>query len=174
MVSWFILGDIMSVFKSKHVVVAMLVAPVLAILGYFALDALVGEKPKPAMEGQSYPLAEKPNCRYASGRCELKNGDFELQLSTRALGEYRVALTLQSVVPLEGVMVALVEDAGGDALPVPMEPLGPDGLAWSLEMSRPDAERHRLRLAASSGGAIYFGDAATYFTLLENPPAWND
>jgi hypothetical protein len=55
-----------------------------------------------------------------------------------------------------------------------MEPLGSDGLAWSLEMPRPDAERHRLRLAASSGGAIYFGDAATYFTLLENPPAWND
>jgi hypothetical protein len=174
MVSWFILRDIMSVFKSKHVVIAMLVAPVLAILGYFALDTLVGEKPKPAMEGQSYPLAEKPNCRYASGRCELKNGDFELQLGARALGGDRVTLTLRSVVPLEGVMVALVESTDGDAPPVPMEPLGQDGLTWSLNMPRPEAERHRLRLAASSGGAIYYGDAATHFTLLENPPAWND
>jgi len=174
MVSWFILRDIMSVFKSKHVVIAMLVAPVLAILGYFALDTLVGEKPKPAMEGQSYPLAEKPNCRYASGRCELKNGDFELQLGARALGGDRVTLTLRSVVPLEGVMVALVESTDGDAPPVPMEPLGQDGLTWSLNMPRPEAERHRLRLAASSGGSIYFGDAATDFALLENPPAWND
>jgi hypothetical protein len=164
----------MSFLKNKHLVVAMLVAPVLAILGYFALDTLVGEKPKPAMEGQSYPLAEKPNCRYASGRCELKNADFELQLGTRALGADRVALTLRSVVPLDGVVVALVADSAGDAPPVPMEPLGQDGLTWTLDMPRPDAERHRLRLAASSGGAIYFGDAATQFTLLEKPPAWND
>jgi hypothetical protein len=170
---WFILRG-MRFLKNKHVVVAMLVAPVLAILGYFTLDALVGEKPKPALVGQSYPLAEKPNCRYASGLCELKNGEFELRLGTRTLGADRVALTLQSVVPLEGVMVALIEDAGGDAPPAPMEPLGPDGLAWSLEMPRPDAERHRLRLAASSGGVLYYGDAATEFTLLENPPAWND
>jgi hypothetical protein len=164
----------MSFLKNKHLVVAMLVAPVLAILSYFALDALVGEKPKPAMEGQSYPLAEKPNCRYASGRCELKNGDFEVQLGVQALGDDRVVLTLRSVVPLDGVMVALVESTDGDAPPEPMEPLGQDGLAWSLNMPRPEAERHRLRLVASSAGAIYYGDAATHFTLLENPPAWND
>jgi hypothetical protein len=160
--------------KNKHVVVAMLVAPVLAILGYFALDALVGEKPKPAVEGQSYPLAEKPNCRYASGLCELKNADFELQLGMRTLAPDRVTLTLQSVVPLEGVMVALVEISGGEAPPLPMEPAGQDGLSWSLAMPRPDADRHRLRLAASSGGSVYYGDVATQFSLLEEPPAWND
>jgi hypothetical protein len=164
----------MSFLKNKHLVVAMLVAPVLAILGYYTLDALVGEKPKPATEGQSYPLAEKPNCRYPSGLCELKNGDFELRLGTRALSTDRVALTLQSVVPLEGVMVALVEGADGAAPPLPMKAVGQDGLAWALDIPRPDAERHRLRLAASSGGALYYGDAATQFTLLENPPAWND
>jgi hypothetical protein len=43
-----------------------------------------------------------------------------------------------------------------------------------LDIPRPDAERHRLRLAVSSGGVLYYGDAATEFTLLENPPAWND
>jgi len=160
--------------KNKHVVVAMLVAPVLTILGYYTLDALVGEKPTPALEGQSYPLAEKPNCRYASGLCELRNGDFELQLVTRSLSEDRVALTLTSVVPLDGVMVALVEDAASDAPPVPMDPLGSDGLAWSLDMPRLNAERHRLRVAASSGGSLYYGDAATRFTLLENPPSWNE
>jgi hypothetical protein len=164
----------MSFLKNKHLIVAMLVAPVLAILGYFALDALVGEKPKPAMEGQSYPLAEKPNCRYASGLCALKNGDFELQLGTRALGQDRITLTLRSVVSLDGVVVALVESADGAAPPVPMEPVGQDGTVWSLDMPRPDAERHRLRLAVSSAGVLYYGDAATPFTLRENPPAWND
>jgi len=62
----------MSVLKNKHLVIAMLVAPVLAVLSYFALDVLVGERPKPAEEGQSYPLVEKPDCRYASGHCGLK------------------------------------------------------------------------------------------------------
>ena len=42
----------MSVLKNKHLVVAMLVAPVLAVLSYFALDVLVGEQPKPAEEGK--------------------------------------------------------------------------------------------------------------------------
>jgi len=34
----------------------MLVAPVLAIMGYFALDFFVGETPHAAEEGQSYKL----------------------------------------------------------------------------------------------------------------------
>ena len=154
----------MSVWKSKHVVVAMLVAPVLAILAYFALDLLVGEKPKPALEGQSYPLAERPNCRYGSGICGLKNADFELELSTAAVDDTRVELTLTSLFPLEGVVISLVENDQDDTPPVSMQPRSEDGRTWSLDMARPDPERHRLRLVASAKGALYFGDVATRFT----------
>lgn len=167
MVSWFILGDSMSAFKSKHVVVAMLVAPVLAILSYFALDVLVGEKPKPAMEGQSYPLAEKPNCRYSSGSCGLKNADFELELNIRDLGAARVELNLNSVFPLDGVMVSMVEGDHDSGPPVAMEPRSEDGKSWSLDIMQPDAERHRLRLVASAKGSLYFGDVATKFASHE-------
>ena len=163
----------MSVWKSKHVVVAMLVAPVLAILAYFALDLLVGEKPKPALEGQSYPLAERPNCRYGSGTCGLKNADFELELRTVALGETRVTLTLTSLFPLEGVMVSLVENDQDDAPPVSMQPRSEEGTSWSLDMVRPDPERHRLRLVASAKGALYFGDVATKFTTPAAPEESN-
>ena len=161
----------MSVWKSKHVVVAMLVAPVLAILSYFALDALVGEKPKPAQEGQSYPLAEKPNCRYGSGRCGLKNADFELELSALELGENRVALTLTSFFPLEGVVISLVENDQDATAPESMQPRSGDGKAWSLDIARPDPERHRLRLVASAQGSLYYGDVATKFTLPQDPDA---
>jgi len=158
----------MSVFSNKHMVVAMLVAPVLAVLAYFALDTLVGEKPKPAEEGQSYPLVEKPNCRYASGQCGLKNGDFELQIVIRPKGGDRASLIVDSAFPLEGVAVAVIEDVDEDRPPVAMRPQGTGGTSWSLDIPRPDPERHRLRLAASSGGALYYGDVATQFTLQEN------
>jgi hypothetical protein len=159
----------MSVFTNKHLVIAMLVAPVLAILSYFALGALVGESPKPAQEGQSYRLAEKPNCRWESGLCELKNADFELQLGVRTLAEDRVSLMLKSVFPLEGVMVALIEQESEDQVPVAMQPLSDDGLVWVLDLARPDPERDRLRLVASALGSLYYGDVSTKFTLSELP-----
>jgi hypothetical protein len=161
----------MSTFKNKHLVVAMLVAPILAILAWYSIDALVGEKPKPAEEGKSYPLVEKPNCRYSSGACGLKNADFELELSIRALEEGLVELNLTSAFPLDGVMVSLVENDLEDAPPVAMQPRGGDGKTWSLDMQRPDPERHRLRLAALADGSIYYGDVATKFTLHQEPAA---
>lgn len=157
----------MSVLTNKHLVVALLVAPILAVLGYYALDALVGERPQPAEEGQSYPLVEKPSCRYASGRCELENGDFELMLAVEGAQADRVTLNLTSVFPLDGVMVALVDADGGDTAPVPMQARGDDGLGWALDVARPEPERHRLRLVVSSGGVLYYGDVATAFTGRE-------
>lgn len=157
----------MNVLKNKHVVVAALVAPVLAILAWFALDLLMGERPKPALEGQSYPLVERSNCRYASGSCALANGDFKLELTTEGMARDRVTLTLSSVFPLDGAMVAMVDGQGDDAPPVPMRPGSGDGLSWSLDIARPDPERQRLRLVVSSAGVLYFGDVATAFTVME-------
>jgi len=153
--------------QNKHVVTAAIVAPVLALIGYFGINALVGESPHAAEEGQSYQLVEMPTCRYDSGHCVLRNGDFELDLSTESLDGGRMLLMLESEFPLEGVKVALVEDQADEKQPVDMRPLGNDGLNWSLEIARPDHERNRLHLVASANGSLYFGDAATKFTLQE-------
>ena len=157
----------MSMFKNKHLVTAAIVAPVLALIGYFGINALVGESPQAAEEGQSYQLVEMPSCRYSSGRCGLKNGDFELNLSTESLDGGRMQLLLESEFPLEGIKVALVADEADEKQPVDMRPMGADGLRWSLEISRPDPERNRLHLVASANGSLYFGDAAMKFTLQE-------
>ena len=69
------------VFTNKHVVIAMIVAPVLAVLAWFATGQLSGEKPQPAEQGKSYPLVEKSNCRYPSGACDLENENFKLRLT---------------------------------------------------------------------------------------------
>jgi hypothetical protein len=161
-------GKDMSAWKNKHIVIATLMAPVLALVAYFGIGAILGEDPIPAEAGQSYQLLEKPNCRYASGLCGLKNGDFELDLSFEMLDIERMLLKLESVHPLDGVLVALVEDETEEQTPVEMRPVGSDGLTWSLEVGRPDAERHRLHLVASSDQVLYFGDVATKFTLNED------
>jgi hypothetical protein len=154
--------------KNKHLVTAAIVAPVLALIGYFGINALVGESPHAAEAGQSYQLVEMPSCRYNSGHCGLKNGDFELNLSTESLDADRLLLMLKSEFPLEGVKVALIEDNSDEEQPVDMQPMGEDGLTWSLEMARPDPERNRLHLVASANQSLYFGDAAMKFTLQED------
>ena len=120
----------MNIFKNKHVLTATLIAPVLALLAYFAVNALVGETPHAAEEGKSYQLVEKPNCRYNSGNCGLKNGDFELSLSTEDLSGVRISLLLKSVFRLEGVKVALVEIETEENQTVGLRAVSTDGVSW--------------------------------------------
>lgn len=153
--------------KNKHIIVATLMAPVLAVIAYFGVNHMVGEKPHVAEAGQSYQLVEKPNCRYASGTCGLKNADFELTMHFEWLQDGRMLLKLESVYPLDGVLVALAESETDDKPPVAMQAVDSAGLEWSFTMAKPDAEKHRLRLVAAAAGANYFGDAALKFTLAQ-------
>lgn len=160
----------MNILKNKHVLVASLVAPLLAILAYFAMDYLFSDPPHAAVEGQSYPLVEKPNCRYDSGYCGLKNNDFELEMSYSRLGGNRLLLSLKSVFPLEGVMAAVVKSETQESSPRPMKAEAGDGLAWSMELTVSEPETDRIRVVASAGGSLYFGDVSTRFTLADRPP----
>jgi len=149
--------------KNKHTIVAVLVAPVLAILAWYAADVLVGEKPQAAKAGQSYELVEKPGCRWASGSCELKNGDFELALTPEWVGSDRLRLNLESVFPLEGVKLATARNQLEHTRPRDMRLVGNDGRAWTIELASPDPEEDRLRLVAAAGQSLYYGDAALKF-----------
>lgn len=156
--------------KNKHLMTAMLVAPVLGLISYFAIDAFVGETPHAAIEGQSYQLVEKPNCRYNSGNCGLKNGDFELLFSHEWVAGDRLLLTLTSVFPLDGVVLALVEAGVAENPPQDMRPVDDQGLVWSMEIARPDPELSRIRLVASSSQSLWFGDVALKFILPATGP----
>ena len=157
----------MAGWKNKHVIIATLMAPVLAVIAYFGVNYMVGERPHAAEAGQSYQLVEKSNCRYASGSCGLKNADFELTLHFELLAGDRMLLKMASVYPLDGVLVALAENETDDRPPVAMQAVDAQGLEWSFTIARPDAENHRLRLVASAAGAKYFGDVALKFTLAQ-------
>ena len=164
----------MSLFRNKHLLVAALMAPIMALVGYFAIDIFLGETPQAAKPGQTYKLAEKPGCRYAGGKCGLKNVDFELGIRIEPIDGNRSMLLLDSAFPLEGVMAALVDpltQSQSDADPVPMEAQGAEGLSWSLAIDSPVPGRHRLQVATASQGTFYYGDAATEFLAEENPDA---
>lgn len=153
----------MDFFKHRHTAVAAIVAPLLAVLAYYTADLFVGEKPQAAREGEHYPLVERPGCRYAGGQCGLWNGDFELDVSVAPAGEAGAVLAVSASVPLEGVRVAVVIGGESEQQPRAMAPAGADGRAWSLELARPEAGEDRVRLVASAGGALYFGEVSTLF-----------
>ncbi|MDH3788737.1 MAG: hypothetical protein OES53_09245 [Xanthomonadales bacterium] len=153
----------MSLLKNKHVVTAAIVMPVLALISYFGVDMLMGERPHPAREGQSYQLVEKPNCRYNSGHCGLKNGDFELDLVVEQGVAGKATLSLSSAHPLEGVLVAINADTSEDTVPAKMEPNGEDGKAWSIRIAAFDPGSDRLHLAATARDAHYFGEVSLKF-----------
>lgn len=149
---------------------AALMAPILGLVSYFAVDAFISEKPEAAQAGQSYMLVEKPNCRYSSGKCGLKNADFELEFSFDRLEGNRLLLRLASGHPLDGVLLAQQVNESDESQPRQMNPAGKDGLTWAIEINNPDPENQRLHLVASANGALYVGDAALKFTLKESSP----
>jgi len=153
----------MKVLKNRHVLVASLVAPVLALIAWFAVDHLLGEKPHAAVEGSSYALVEKPDCRWESGHCGLKNNDFELTIAFERLPGGYLRLQLDSVFPLEGVMLGVALGDEQTQPPRAMSPASSDGLRWTLDATAVRAGDERIRLVAASGGVNYFGEASTEF-----------
>jgi hypothetical protein len=154
--------------KNKHVLIATLTAPVLALIAYFGIGKLIGEKPHAAEAGQSYTLVEKPKCRYASGTCGMKNGDFELVLNFDRKAGGGLLLKLSSENPLNGVLVSMAASEADAGQPDSMLPVGTDGLNWSIDITQPDPDTHRLYLVASAGGSLYYGDVSTQFTASKS------
>lgn len=150
-------------FKNKHVIAALIVTPILAIIAYFATDYFVSEKPHKALPGESYQLAEKPNCRYESGICGLKNADFEVDISAKHLDEDYLNLSLKSIFPLDGVKLALVDNPEQQLEPREMTMQNNDPKDWQITLSQPKSENSRIRLVMASKGTIYYGDVSTAF-----------
>ena len=178
----------------RHVIAALLVAPVLALLAWFAVGSLDGEKARPARAGAAYPLLEKSNCRYESGACDLENADFKARLmfsdSSRGhradnfpadfAGASRAdfaddrppkagaRLDLYASHALDSVLVSLAR-AHGDAAPSAMIPVDREGRRWQLELERRPDPGQRLRLVLSRRGTAYFAEASTAFLHTETP-----
>ena len=153
-------------FKNKHVVVAMLVAPVLSILAWLAVDYFVGERPHAAKPGDAYLLVAKSNCRYDSGQCDLANEDFEITLRATRIGDARMTLELLSKFPLQQSTIGVVE-SGIEATPLPMDEMDTNAMRWVATLSRPDSAESTLRIAVLAVGVTYYAEVPVTFLQLE-------
>lgn len=158
----------MSLFSNKHVLVAMVVSPVLAVITYFAIDYVVKEKPQAAQKGQSYPLIAKSNCRYSSGQCNLENSDFKASLKVEPV-DGQPSLFLDVNHPLDGVMVGISKE--GDDIqnvkPTPMINQGGSNQRWILPLNFEVNDTTTLAIAISANGAQYFAETRMAFSKYE-------
>ncbi len=148
--------------KNKHIMVAMIVAPILAIISYFATDYAVSDQPIAAAEGESYALLARPNCRYESGECTLKNGDIELQLRIEFEQDSGRVLMAKSNQPLTGIRVALVNGEEAQEA-VALERTASDGTIWMMPLSLHSQESNGLRVAFESSGRVFYASTDTAF-----------
>jgi hypothetical protein len=146
----------------------MLVAPILAVLAYFLTDYYVSEKPHVAKQGESYPLVAKPNCRYPSGKCELKNGDFIVTLKPTQIRNGKASLTLTANIPLEGVKIAIGQPPKTSATPGGMRALDTTNKKWQI-LDQPSSNDSHLQLVISAHGSFYYAEVTTVFFTEERP-----
>ena len=149
-------------FTNKHVVVAMLVAPVLAIMAWFAIDYFIAERPHAAKEGAAYTLVAKSNCRYDSGTCDLENSDFKLSIRPMSITANSVQLEMTSAFPLQSATLGLVND-GVAAAPSPMAATTGENLHWTTRIDVPSGETSTIRVAVTAEGSTWYAEVPTVF-----------
>jgi hypothetical protein len=156
----------MNILKNKHLILAMFVAPLLAIIAYFSVDYIVSEKPKAAQQGGTYKLAAKSNCRYQSGVCTLKNGDIEVKLHARRIDERMVELNMYSELPIQNAIISYV--AGEfTSEPVAMNTESAAAGDWYVTLELSDPENSQLRMALSIADAMYYAETTAVFIDYE-------
>ena len=146
--------------KNKHVLIALVIAPVLAVIAYIGVDAVVSEQPHVAQKGAVYPLRVLSSCRYASGKCELRNGDIRVVLSLASDASWR----LDSEVALRG---ALISHSNDDS-PRRFTEVAGDPKHWqvSAQPQRSGSE-DSLRLVIAVGDSQYFAEVPVSFAWGE-------
>lgn len=149
-------------FTNKHVVVAFIVAPILAVIAYFGVDYMVAEKPKSAQAGASYKLASRANCEHQSGICRMVNGDVELKLEWQADTKSIIAI---SNLPSQGIKLAFGDP--NQNLPLDFTMLDESAMQWQLPLSIEPQPTDALHVVMSINNSFYFGEATAIFLAYE-------
>ncbi len=144
----------------------MIVAPILAIISYFAVDYYVAEVPHKAVDGQLYKMLAKPNCRWESGNCDLVNGSLELSITSSSLQYGKNYFHLQSETPLQNVNFSLVHEKNAQSSPESIMLVEPGGKLWKsalVDVRKTDY----LQFVVYAGGSIFYAEVPAIFTYKD-------
>jgi hypothetical protein len=150
-------------FKNKHMTTAMVVAPLLAIVSYFATDYIVSDIPETAAQGESYAMVARSNCRYQSGQCTFRNGDLEVKFQLVQTDGSQPVLKARSNHPLQGAQIALVGEQNKDAQPLMLEKSDDAGEQWAISLQGPIDDKNELRVAMLANSTTFYGSTETTF-----------
>ena len=148
-------------FTNKHVIVAFIVAPILAVITYYGVDYMVAEKPQAAQQGGQYKLATRPNCLHTSGMCGFFNGDVEFDMVWRGGDSGYGDVVVISKLPLNGIKLALGNP--NQAMPMDMTMLDDNPLEWTLALNYHPAPDEPMHLVAAIKDSVYFGETTAVF-----------
>jgi hypothetical protein len=152
----------MQILKNKHMILAMFVAPVLAIIAYFSVDYMVTEKPQAALQGGTYKLVAKSNCRYQSGACTLENGDIRMQIRAQRISDEMIELNMYSELPIQQALIAYVTE-NNISEPALMEAATAKMKNWHVTLHLTEPEKTKLRLALSIADSMYYAETTAVF-----------
>jgi hypothetical protein len=153
----------MKFFKNKHIIASMIIAPILAVISWFAVDHFVKEVPHQLESGNHYKMLVKSNCRWGSGKCDLENNDIKITL-TVANNLKNKTLNLNSSAELTTVQVGIAKNIEEHSIPQKM--LKVDESNYIINFDTIDSNKI-LQLVASINGAIFYATIPTIFINKE-------
>jgi len=144
---------------NKHTKVAVLVAPLLAVLGYITSDYYIESE---ANESKLVTLQAEAPCAVLAGECILISGDFKINVFDKA-----GTTVINSTFPLDKAVLFLVDDEN-IATPYPLTQVQ-SNYYWQAqtplrELANASASTsYKLRLIASIKGGDYISEFETLF-----------
>ena len=136
--------------SNRHMKLAIILAPLLAIGGYILAGIYLDDK-MDAQQGTDKPLSLQPGCQLLTGVCELLHREIAVNIAIEEK-DGRQLFYLSASTPLRGVLAAF-----GDSPPRNMLSRG-DTKKWVLELQNPVHNGQTAKLVISGGKHRYFAE----------------
>jgi len=153
-----------SILTNKHFVIALIVAPILAVVAWFAVDKAVRPEPMAAKAGAAYPLVAKPNCRYDSGKCALENNEVKVLIEKL---DAENKLKLSSNLAYSFARIEFLDASGASLEHILLQQKTAEGDVLATPTSDFNAIK-QLRFVIEISGSHYFSETTTEFLTTES------
>jgi hypothetical protein len=136
--------------SNRHVKLAVILAPLLAIGGYILTGILLDEKIE-EQPGIAKAMALQPDCHLLSGVCELLHREIAANIAIEEK-QGKQLVYLATSVPIQGALLSV-----DDSKPSPMLSRG-TAKRWVLELQQPVVDNTLVHLALAANKNQFFAE----------------